>query len=450
MTFRNDFVWGAATASYQVEGAATEAGKGPSIWDEFCRRPGAVWNGHSGEVACDHYRQYAADVGLMKALGLHAYRFSISWPRVMPEGTGTVAPGGLDFYDRLVDALVGAGIEPWVTLFHWDYPEALQRMGGWLSPDSPRWFADFTRVMVDRLSDRVRYWMTLNEPQVFVVVGHSEGRHAPGLRLTWPEVLQAWHHTLLAHGLSVQAIRGHSRAAAQVGAAPVFHTAYPATDSSADIEAARQVTFAVRGKSLWAVPWYLEPVLNKRYPPEAVALFEADLPAYTPSDLEVIAQPLDFFGFNHYHGWPVRAQETPVGDNRVFGTNWPLTTFQTPVTPDALYWGSRFLSERIPLPLVITENGMSNLDWVHLDGKVHDPQRTDFTRRYLQALRRAAAEGIDVRGYFHWSLMDNFEWAEGYRQRFGLTYVDFQTQQRIPKDSFEWYRQVIATNGESL
>jgi beta-glucosidase len=450
MAFRNDFVWGAATASYQIEGAWNEDGKGASVWDMFCRKPGAVWSGHTGDVACDHYHRFKDDVALMKHIGLKGYRFSISWPRVIPEGAGAVNEKGLAFYDRLVDELLAANIQPWATLFHWDYPYALHCRGAWLNRHSPDWFADYAAVVVKRLSDRVGHWMTFNEPQVFIALGYSVGLHAPGLKWDWPDLLRAWHHMLLAHGKAVQAIRAHSRRPALVGAAPAPSIAYPAAETPADVEAARQATFAVRDKSFWTTSWFTEPVFRKQYPADGLALFESEMPAIGPNDMEIIGQPLDFCAFNHYRGQPVKAGASGQAESVPYHHNWPLTAFYWPVTPDSLYWGAKFHYERYQLPIYVTENGMANVDWVALDGKVHDPQRIDLTARYLRALRRAADEGVDVGGYFHWSLMDNFEWAEGYKQRFGMIYVDYLTQQRIPKDSAEWYRGVIAANGATL
>ncbi|MGC8779602.1 MAG: glycoside hydrolase family 1 protein, partial [Anaerolineae bacterium] len=294
MTFPRDFLWGAATASYQIEGAALEDGRGLSVWDMLCRKPGAVWNGHTGEVADDHYHRYREDVALMKAIGLQAYRFSISWPRVLPAGTGAINEAGLDFYDRLVDELLAAGIQPWVTLFHWDYPYDLFCRGGWLNPYSSDWFADYTTIIVKRLSDRVRHWMTLNEPQCFIGLGHREGVHAPGLKLDWPEVLRAWHNSLLAHGKAVLAIRAHSKAPAVVGAAPTGFIAHPASDAPADIEAARRATFTVHEQTLWNYHMFYDPVYKKEYPPEAAAVFGNALPQIGSRDMDIIGQPIDF------------------------------------------------------------------------------------------------------------------------------------------------------------
>jgi beta-glucosidase len=451
MSFPKDFVWGAAAASYQIEGASAEDGKGPSVWDAFCRVEGAVREGHTGDVACDHYHRYRDDVALMKSIGLRAYRLSISWPRVIPDGAGAVNEKGLAFYDRLIDELLRAGIAPWVTLFHWDYPHALYARGGWLNPDSPQWFADYTQVIAKKLSDRVQHWMTLNEPQCFIGLGHQAGIHAPGLKLGWADVLRAAHHSLLAHGRAVQTLRAACKAKPTIGWAPVGITKYPPTDSREDIEAARRATWSASSeRSLWNNSLFSDPVCLGKYPDDALKFWGDKMPRFDADDLRTMHQPLDFFGVNIYHGDPVRAgpdgNPQPVPRPPGYG----MTAMHWAVEPRALYWGPKFFAERYKLPIVITENGMANCDWVALDGKVHDPQRVDFTRRYLRELKRAISDGIDVRGYFHWSVMDNFEWAEGYRQRFGLVHVDYATQQRTPKDSAAWYGEVIRTNGEMV
>ncbi len=448
--FRDDFVWGAATASYQIEGAADADGKGPSVWDMMCRQPGRIWEGHTGDVACDHYHRSTEDIALMRAIGLQAYRFSVAWPRVQPEGFGAVNAAGLDFYDRLVDALLAAGIQPWVTLFHWDYPLALFHRGGWLNPDSPRWFAEYAGVVVDRLSDRVRHWITLNEPQCFIWFGHSTGMHAPGMRYRFDEVVLAGHHALLGHGLATQVIRARAKTPPLVGWAPVGVTYHPASDSAADIEAARRLTFANTDRSLWSNSWWADPVVLGGYPEDALRLFGSAAPRFSDGDMAVIRQPIDFYGANIYTGCRVAAGVD--GEPRILPVpaGHPQTHFHWNVTPETLYWGARFFHERYGLPLVITENGMSGTDWVSLDGRVHDPQRIDFLTRYLRALGAAVQDGADVRGYFHWSLLDNFEWAEGYKQRFGLVHVDYQTQRRTLKDSALWFRDVIRTRAAGL
>lgn len=448
--FPQGFAWGAASSAYQIEGAAAMHGRGPSVWDAFCADAGKVFRNHTGAVACDHYHRVAEDVAIMKRMGLKAYRFSVSWSRIMPTGRGAVNGAGLAFYDRLVDELLGAGIEPWLTLFHWDFPQALQLEGGWLNPESPRWFADYTRAVVERLSDRVTHWMTINEPQVYIGLGHRDGTHAPGLKLSTALWLQAGHHTLLAHGLSAQTIRANAKLKPIVGWAPVARVEYPATESAADIEAARRSTMSITQKDTWSNTWWGDPVMFGHYPEDGLKLFGADAPRVGAKDMEIIRQPLDFYGVNIYSGEPVKAGPDGNPVNAGWQDGNAMTTFRWNVSPKSLHWGPRFLHERYKLPIVVTENGMANTDWVHADGDVHDPQRIDFTRAYLAELGRAIDAGTDVRGYFHWSILDNFEWAEGYRERFGLVHVDFATGKRTVKDSGHWYRDVIATNGRNL
>ena len=450
MPFRKDFVWGAAAASYQVEGGHDADGKGPSVWDAFCRWPGKTHLGQTGDVACDHYHRYAEDVALMKQVGLKGYRLSLSWPRILPDGTGAVNEKGLAFYDRLVDALLAAGIQPWVTLFHWDLPLALHHRGGWLNREIVEWFGEYTRVVVERLGDRVRHWMTLNEPQVFILHGYGNGVHAPGLVLSLKDQLLGVHHVLMSHGRAVQVIRQRAKAATTVGWAPVGAVRVPASGSPADVQAARVATTTVTEKSLWGNAWFGDPVVLGGYPESGLQVFGHIAPKAQPGDMELMKQPLDFYGMNNYTGLEVRAgadgraEEVPPPPGR------PITAYYWPVTPASHYWGPKFLSERYRLPIVVTENGMACCDWVATDGAVHDPQRIDFMRRYLRELRRAADEGVDIRGYFHWSVMDNFEWAEGFKQRFGMIHVDFATQKRTLKDSALWYAQTIRANGTNL
>jgi beta-glucosidase len=449
MTFPRDFLWGAASASYQVEGAVDEDGRGPSIWDMLCRKPGAVLGGHTGDIACDHYHRYREDVALMRSMGLKAYRLSIAWPRVLPDGVGSPNQAGLAFYDRVVDALLDAGIEPWVTLFHWDFPLSLYHRGGWLNRDSAEWFARYAAIVVDRLSDRVRHWLTLNEPQVYIGAGHQDGRHAPGDKLRLDEVLRAAHHTLLAHGRAVQAIRATTRQPCRIGYAPVGVAKMPASSSPADLDAAKKRTFAVTG-ALWNNAWWMDPVYLGRYPEDGLRAFGASAPMPQRGDLETISQPLDFFGVNIYHGEYVRAGRDGEPETVPLPVGHDLTGHDWPVTPEAMYFAPRFFYERYAKPIVITENGVSCRDWVSLDGRVHDPQRIDFLQRHLLQLERANADGVPIEGYFQWSLMDNFEWAEGYKHRFGLVHCDYATQKRTMKDSARWYADVIRTNGASL
>jgi beta-glucosidase len=450
MGFPEGFVWGAATSSYQIEGAADEDGKGPSIWDVFCRRPGAIRDGHSGEVACDHYHRYRQDIALLAEIGLGAYRFSLSWPRMLPDGTGATNPAGLAFYDRLVDELLVAGIAPYATLYHWDLPSALYRRGGWLNRDVVDWFAEYAAVAARTLGDRVPCWMTINEPQVVAVSGYQDGTHAPGERLPRRQVLQIAHHLLLAHGRAVQAIRAQASRPADVGIVTTGSIGVPATGAAADVEAARQTTCVMHEPSLWSHTWWMDPVFLGRYPEEGLALFGGDAPHVAPGDMAVIRQPLDFFGINMYSGTPVQAGEDQSSRPAPRPVGRPVMANGWPVTPEVLYWGPRFFWERYGLPVLIAENGLANVDWVDLDGRVRDPQRIDYTRRYLLQLMRASEDGVPVRGYFHWSAFDNFEWAEGMAYRFGLIYVDFSSQRRVLKDSAHWYRDVILSNGAAL
>ncbi len=453
MSFPNGFLWGVAAAAYQIEGAVEADGRSPSVWDAFSARPGAVFGGHTGEVACDHYHRYPEDVALIADLGAKAYRLSVSWSRVLPDGTGTASAAGLDFYDRVVDALLSRGITPWITLFHWDFPETLFRRGGWLNRQVVDWFGDYTRVVVERLGDRVQHWMTLNEPQCFMGLGHETGIHAPGMRYDQPHVLRGIHHALMAHGRAVQVIRSTATLSPQIGWAPHGAIPYPATSAEADVATARHAFESVSGKPGWCFSstWYSDPVVLGEYPASGLQHFGHEMPTGFERDLTLISQPLDFFGVNIYQGIPTASTPgagEPCESARPRG--YPQTMSHWPVDPLVLYWGPRFLHERYRLPIYITENGCAAMDWVHVDGHVHDAPRIDFTARYLVALRRAIADGIDVRGYFHWSILDNFEWAEGYRMRFGLIYVDFETLERIPKDSYSWYQQVILSNGGCL
>lgn len=451
MSFPSQFTWGVASAAYQVEGAASEGGRGASVWDAFCAIPGKVFEGHTGAVACDSYHRIDEDVALIGGLGANGYRLSISWPRLIPAGTGAFNEEGFGYYDRLIDALLARGIEPWVTLYHWDLPQTLQERGGWLNPQCVDWFEAYTRAVVDRYSDRVTHWFTLNEPAIFLGLGHNEGTHAPGLKLSRKEVLLATHHALLAHGRSVQVIRAHAKKKPTIGFAPVGNLHTPASESAADIEAARDATFTVPEKGwTYNYSWYCDPVMLGRYPEQGLSFFGSDVPAFSDADLETMHQPLDMFGVNIYSAAVARAGadgsiETVPGDR-----GYPMTMFRWSINPEALYWGPKFLSERYGLPVVITENGLASMDWVHHDGKVHDPGRIDYLTRYLHQLRRACNDGVDVRGYFQWSIMDNFEWAEGYALRFGLVYLDYSTLERIPKDSYHWYAKVIASNGEHV
>jgi beta-glucosidase len=454
--FPAGFLWGASTSAYQIEGAAREDDKGPSVWDEFVRRPGAIADGQTGDTACDFYHRYAQDVAGMKAMGLRAFRFSVSWPRVIPEGTGAPNQKGLDFYQRVVDALLAAGIAPVLTLFHWDTPLALARRGGWGSRDMTGWFADYAALLARTLGDRVPYWLTINEPRSFIGGGYVTGVQAPGATLSRSEYLRAAHITLLAHGGAVQAVRANSARTVQIGCPCDVSPALPAGRSAADADAARNATFASPlghffGDLWWREnAWWLDPIYRGEYPADALAALGDDAPEIGVGDMAAIRQPLDFLAANIYGGRLVRAAASGQSQDAALPPGFPITSsYSWPVTPEALYWGPKWLHERYRLPVFLTENGCSCPNWASLDGQVHDPQRIDFTRRYLQALARAGREGVRLRGYLHWSLLDNFEWQEGYTRRWGMIFVDFPTQKRIAKDSARWYAGVIQSNGAS-
>jgi beta-glucosidase len=449
--FPRGFLWGTATAAYQIEGAVSEDGRGPSVWDQFCKKPGAVFEGHTGEVACDHYHRWREDLALIKGLGANAYRFSVSWTRVLPQGVGAVNARGLDFYDRLVDALLAAHVTPVCTLFHWDFPQALYLQGGWRNRDVAAWFAEYTRAVADRLSDRVRMWATQNEPQIFMSVGHLEGRHAPGDHLPMRDFLTAVHNSLRAHGSAVQALRAHARKPPSIGYVSAMQPAEPASDRPEDREAARQAEWAVRTREGRNQSWWLDPVLLGQYPEDGLRLYGQDMPSFPARDLDDIKQPLDFLGLNIYSSTRWRAGKGGTPEQLPHPPGYPRSAVDwQPLRPAALYHGPRHAHERFKLPIYITESGLSTRDQVFLDGKVHDPQRIDYLTRALLELGRAIGDGVDVRGYFAWSLLDNFEWADGYKQRFGLVYVDYPTLIRLPKDSYHWYRKVIASNGRAL
>lgn len=452
MSFPADFTWGAAAASYQIEGATQGAdGGGESVWDMCCKRPGFVRDGDTGFVACDHYNRYQEDVALMQTIGLRAYRLSIMWPRVLPNGIGPTNPKGLDFYDRLVDALLAANITPWVTLYHWDYPRTLFERGGWLNADAPLWFEEYTRVIVDHLSDRVQHWFTLNEPACFVEMGHQTGRQAPGLQLGRSQITRVWHHVMCAHGRAVRAIRAHSKQPApRIGFAPVFRAGIPASAAPKDEEAARRYLLEPPTFGGFNANWNLDPCFGLGYPADTLTALGPDAPPIRDGDMELIAQPLDFLGFNIYAADKIRAGADGEPEVVPYPSHHPRSMLGWPVTPEALYWVPRFLYAHYQTPIVITENGIALNDWVARDGHVHDAGRIDFMARYLTALERGITEGIPIKGYFHWSLMDNFEWAEGYAPRFGLIHVDYETQQRTCKDSAYWYRDLIAQNGALL
>ncbi|MDE1170099.1 MAG: GH1 family beta-glucosidase [Verrucomicrobium sp.] len=452
--FPSTFKWGAAAAAYQIEGAWNEDGRGPSVWDEFCHQ-GKTYHKHTGDVACDHYHRWQEDIGLMKQIGLQAYRLSVSWTRIFPDGTGAVNQKGLDFYSRLIDGLLEAGIEPWVTLFHWDYPLALDRKGAWTNPESPRWFADYAGFVARKLGDRVSHWMTLNEPQCFLNLGYAHATHAPGERYTLPKLGVAYKNILLAHGLGVQAVRTNILRPVQVGLALQGNARIPEKETPENIEAARKNYFSLIPGAYWGQVAWTDPLYLGREPDGVAEVYGAAWPGLDSDDLKTIAQPVDFLGSNCYSGSYVRVNEDGTSSEIPFVEGSAMGSLDwLQVNQESLYWKTRFQLERYSgarkIPMVITENGLCNLDWVGLDGKVSDPQRIDYMQRYLRGLKRAAAEGLPLGGYFYWSAFDNFEWAEGYKDRFGLVHVNYQTQKRTLKESAHWYRDVIRTHGAGI
>ncbi len=437
--FPSGFLWGVATAAYQIEGAVAADGRGDSVWDTFGRQPGVISGGHTGDVATDHYHRWPEDVALMADLGITAYRFSIGWPRVQPGGTGPANPAGLDFYDRLTDALLAAGIMPVPTLYHWDLPQPLEDEGGWLNRDVARRFADYAGLAAGRLADRIGMWITLNEPFVVTAFGYALGIHAPGKALML-DALPTAHHQLLGHGLATAALR--AAGAREVLITNNYSPAWPASDSEADVAAARACD-ALQNRM------FTDPVLAGRYPDlGAFGIGPDGLSCVRDGDLAAISAPVDGLGVNYYMptrlsalpGSPLPFQLEPI-------PGYPVTAFGWPVIPAGLTETLTTLRERygsaLP-PVYVTENGCSQADVVAADGTVDDQGRIGYLDGHIRAVHAAIGAGVDVRGYFEWTFTDNFEWSEGFRQRFGLVYTDFETQRRIPKASFAWYRDLIA------
>jgi len=450
LSFPTGFVWGAATASFQIEGATTVDGRTDSIWDEFCRRPGAVVNGDTGDPATDHYRRYESDIELMSSLGLGAYRFSVAWPRVRPDA-GAVNEPGLDFYDRLVDRLLAAGIAPYATLYHWDLPQTLQVDGGWASRETPYRFAEYAETVAERLGDRVTGWMTMNEPWCAAFLGYASGRHAPGVTSPTAAVA-AVHHLLLGHGLALERIRASS--AAPAGITLNLFPVHPETDSDEDAETARRVD-GLQNRV------FLDPVLRGEYPADVLAdLTPYGLPGLIKDgDLATIGAPVDLLGVNYYRGLLVGAPTEPAAPGaptewigvegaRFLDSGHPRTEMGWEVQPEGLAELLVDLHREFPdLPLYVTENGAAYPDEMSESGEVVDHDRVAFLDGHLRASLSAIQQGVDLRGYFYWSLLDNLEWAEGYAKRFGLVHVDFDSQRRTPKESARWYSDVIARNG---
>ncbi|MGH8713469.1 MAG: GH1 family beta-glucosidase [Casimicrobiaceae bacterium] len=442
--FAEEFLWGSATSAYQVEGSPLADGAGPSIWQRFCHTPSRVRDGDTGDIACDHYHRYRDDVALMRRLGLNAYRFSIAWSRVLPSGRGAVNAAGLDFYERLVDSLLQEGIAPMATLFHWDLPAALDDRGGWLNPDIAQWFADYAAVVFRRLDDRVKLWATLNEPWVVTDGGYLHGALAPGHRNRFEAPIAA-HQLLRAHGAAVQVYRSLGRH--RIGIVVNLEPKYPASQGAQDRAATARADAYMNRQ-------FLDPLLLGRYPDELAAIFGEAWPGWPAEDLALIRQPIDFVGVNYYtrnvtrfdrEAWPLRA--APVRQRRATYTETGWEVYAQGLT-DILLW----VSERYGNPaLYITENGAAFFDPPTAEGdRVADPLRVDYLRKHIAAAHAAIVAGVDLRGYFAWSLLDNFEWAHGYSKRFGIVHVDFETQKRTPKDSARLYAKIVASRGRIL
>jgi beta-glucosidase len=450
VSFPQDFVWGAATSSYQIEGATGEDGRGESIWDRFARIPGKVLDGSNGDMACDHYHRFPEDVRLMRSLGLRAYRFSIAWPRIQPTGRGKPNPRGLDFYSRLVDRLLEAGIAPFATLYHWDLPQALQDEGGWPTRSTAEAFVEYASVVGRALGDRVKDFITHNEPWCAGVLGHQRGLHAPGLT-DWRAALEAIHHLLLSHGWAVPVLRGESHGA-RVGITLNLTPVVPASASPADHDACRRFDGYYNR-------WFLDPVHGRRYPADMIADYVAlgclppdGLTVIRPGDLEAIAAPCDFLGINYYNRTVVRAgrpfEPLPRADLALHTPGTEFTDIGWEVCPEGLFQIlSRVHLTYGPPRVYVTENGASYATGIDADGRIRDDARVRYLRDHFLAARRAIDLGVPLAGYFVWSLLDNFEWDHGYRQRFGFVWVDYQTQARTPKDSALWYQRVMAENG---
>ncbi|MCR5537144.1 MAG: family 1 glycosylhydrolase [Succinivibrio sp.] len=441
--FKANFMWGAASAAAQVEGGYLEDGRGLSLWDVLYE--GHTAHNESPHEACDHYHRMREDVALMAELGLKYYRFSISWSRVLPEGTGKVNQQGLQFYKDLVHELKAHGIEPLITLYHWDLPYELYKKGGWQNPESVDWFCAYTKTVIDALSDEVSLWLTFNEPNCFIGISYKDARHAPFLD-DKAALIPCTRHVLLAHAKAVQLIRENAKLPPKIGFAPTGPVYKPADLSAAAIEEARRLTFSNTLQGPFSVGWWIDPVVLGQTPRDVEDYLCTTL--FSPSELELLKQPLDFLGFNLYLAAGFDVEGSAYQSNEYQGC--PRNSLGWPIDPDCMYWAIRFLQDRYKLPLLITENGMCNNDFVMLDGKVHDPQRIDYIHRHLLKAQQAVSEGYDLIGYMYWSIMDNYEWAEGYDPRFGLIYVDYRDQKRILKDSALWYSEVIKSNGACL
>ncbi len=451
MSFPDDFIWGVASAAYQIEGGAADGGRGPSIWDTFSHTPGKTFDGHTGDMACDGYHRYPQDIALMASLGIRHYRFSLSWARLDPQGQGDFNQEGFAYYQQVLDCCRQHGITPYVTLYHWDLPQALEDRGGWQSRATAHRFGVLAQAVAQRFRGQVSFYMTLNEPQCAVMLGYGSGIHAPGKTLPLKHQFTCWHNLLLAHGLAAQAIRS-TDPQALVGVASTGHLCYPQNHTKADAAAAKQMTFAPPNRNTWSFShhMFLDPLCFGHYPKCEDTLLEQCIASVSREDLITIHQLPDFIGLNIYNGHEVSLDSAGKPELLPKYEGFPRTALKWPITPQVLGFGVEVIYQRYQLPIYITENGLSCNDKLYLDGCVHDPDRIDFLHRYLLELKQAVENGVDVRGYFHWSFTDNFEWHNGYNERFGLVYVDYPSQHRILKDSAHWYAHTAAQNGRNL
>ena len=447
LSFPDNFIWGAATSAYQIEGGWDLDGKGPSIWDTFCREPGKVFQAHTGDVAAAHYHHWREDVRIMSDLGLNAYRFSIAWPRILPTGKDVINPAGLDFYDRLVDALLERNIRPFVTLFHWDLPQVLQDEGGWTNRETARYFAEYARIVAERLGDRVKDWITHNEPMVVTLSGHFLGDHAPGIQDPFL-AFRAGYHLMLSHGFALEALRAGLPRDARIGITLNLNPVHPASSFEEDLQAAHRIAVVIN-------KFFLDPVLCGQFPLELQELFGPLFPNPDPEDLKLISAPLDFLGLNYYTRAVVKHDPAVplIQASQVFPTGNEYSQMWE-IYPSGIYellaWVWLESAHRTGLRLIITENGVPVADAPDFDGEIRDYRRIHYLRDHLVQIHKAVADGIPISGYFVWSLLDNFEWAHGYRMRFGLAYIDFETLSRTIKLSGRWYAKVIHQNGLDL
>lgn len=445
--FPNDFLWGAATASIQIEGGANQDGRGKSVWDTFCEKPGYIIDSSNINIACDHYNRWEQDIDLMKDINIGSYRLSIAWPRILPNGEGKINTKGIDFYNRLFDKLLENGITPYVTAFHWDLPQALQdKYGGWASKEVSKIFGDYVEILGNNFGDRVKNWCTVNEIICYTALAHKDGKHAPGGVSKSKLTAQTTHNALLGHGYAVQALRKTVKDAF-VGIVDNPTSPWPIYETEENIEAARKAFIDMN-------PHVLEPILTGTYNKTTFPYYsgvdgKGDLPDYTEDEMKIIQEPIDFLGLNYYQGPAIRAANNERGWEVITPPKkYPRNNLKWPITPKGLYWLLNFSYEAFgkKIPLIVTENGIATDDIVEKSGEIHDLDRLEYYRNHLEQCHRAIKNGVDLKGYFAWSLMDNFEWSEGYSQRFGLYRVNYATQERTLKLSGKYYSEVVKNN----